>query len=456
MTVAGDFMTQSNDGEKRLDGWKAISGYFRRDRSTVMRWATERDLPVHRMPGGKQGSVFALEHELEAWALRSDPDLSSADVAVQEQPTLLARLKRHRLIIAFAALLFFAGLVFAFNSNQKSADQTNAAMPETSAAAASYVDARDSWARRTPKDIARAITLYQQVIAAEPDFAPAYAGLAEAWLIFREYGEIGDLQGYSAAHTAAVRAMQIDPNLPAAHRAMGFIHYWRENDGPRAIASFKRAIELDDRDSQTHFWYANVLADIGDHTGARKAYDRARLLSPGSRVIEVEAACAEWQAGRDAAALERLSALAKSYPDDATVHNCLAWVHIGKGDIAAFTREYAEVAHSRNEPGLRKLASELTAATRRDPKTAHRVVTAAMARDIATGERRGRETPAFYASAMGDRETLLAFMTGARADGEIWYSSSITTRIAARWKGDAEIMSLLRVLRPPKTPASLT
>lgn len=449
-------MIDSNSGEKRLDGWKAISGYFKRDRSTVMRWATERDLPVHRMPGGKQGSVFALEHELASWALRSEPDNTSVDDDTQAQPTLLAWAKHHRLITAFVALLFLTALVFAFASIPKAADQSNAAIPKTAAAAASYVDARDSWARRTPKDIARAITLYQQVIAAEPGFAPAYAGLAEAWLIFREYGEVGDLQGYSAAHTAAVRAMQLDPQLPAAHRAMGFIHYWRENDGPRAIASFKRAIELDERDSQTHFWYANVLADIGDHDAARAAYDRARLLSPGSRVIEVEAACAEWQAGRDAAALERLSALAKSYPDDATVHNCLAWVYIGEGDIAAFAREYAEVARSRNEPGLLKIAADLTTATRREPNTAHRVVTAAMAREIATGERRGRETPAFYASAMGDRETLLAFMLQARADGEIWYSSSITTRIAARWNVDAEIMSLLRVLRPPEAPATPT
>ena len=55
--------------DKRLDGWKAIANYFRRDRTTVMRWARERDLPVHRLPGGVQGSVFALESELARWAI---------------------------------------------------------------------------------------------------------------------------------------------------------------------------------------------------------------------------------------------------------------------------------------------------------------------------------------------------------------------------------------------------
>lgn len=447
-------MIHANDGEKRLNGWKAISVYFNRDRSTVMRWAQQRDMPVHRIPGGKHGSVFALEHELAAWASRRGPDLD-APAATDKHTILPVYLNGRRLSSLSTTLtvgvlaLILIGLVVVGQSRLIATSTPKIEMPTDTKAAADYLAARDRWAKRTPEDIGSAITLYQQVIAAEPEFAPAYAGLAEAWLIFREYGEIGDLQGYTAAHTAAVRAMQLNPDLAAAHRAMGFIHYWRENDGPRALAAFKRAIELDDRDSQTHFWYANILADIGDHDAARKAYDRARLLSPGSRVIEVEAACAEWQAGRDAVALERLGALAESYPDDATVHNCLAWAHIGQGDIGSFVREFAEVARSRNEPGLLKLSTDLNTAFKRDPATAHRVVTAAMRREIATGERRGRETPAFYASAMGDREELLGWMQEARDNGEIWYSAAITSRIGKKWSEDAEIIRLLAVLRPP-------
>lgn len=443
-------MILSNEREKRLDGWKAISGYFKRDRSTVMRWASERDLPVHRMPGGKKGSVFALEHELAAWAHRSNPEITAATDTRQAQPTLLAWAKQHRLIIAFFGVLLVTTIVVAFGFKPGSPTRPEAAMPQGATAAASYVDARDSWARRTPKDIARAITLYKQVIAAEPNFAPAYAGLAEAWLIIREYGEVDDLEAYTAAHTAAVRALALDSQLASAHRAMGFIHYWRENDGPRAIASFERAIALDDGDSQTHFWYANVLSDIGDHDAARAAFDQARLLSPGSRVIEVEAACAEWQAGRDAVALKRLTALAKSYPDDATVHNCLAWLHIGQGDIRRFARSYAEVARARGEPDLIDRAARLQAALARDPKMAHRVVTADMRRELVTGERRGRDTPAFYASAMGDRAELLALMADARSAGELWYSAAITSRIGQRWPKDSEVQYMIAILRAPK------
>lgn len=85
---------------------------------------------------------------------------------------------------------------------------------------------------------------------------------------------------------------------------------------------------------------------------------------------------------------------------------------------------------------------------------AHRIVTEDMREELATGERRGRETPAFYASGMGDRQELLGWLREARAAGEIWYSVGITSRIAERWKDDAEIMGLLKILRPlPVKPA---
>lgn len=445
-------MIHAKDGEKRLDGWKAISSYFNRDRSTVMRWAQLRGLPVHRMPGGKQGSVFALEHELAAWAAARGADPDAPPAADNDLPANGNKPWRG---VVLAGLLASAllGVVVTYQTELIQTASAKVELPRNPSAAADYLAARDRWARRTPKDIGSAITLYQNVIAREPDFAPAYAGLSEAWLIFREYGEVGDLEAYNAAHTAALRALALDPDLASAHRAMGFIHYWRENDGPRAVTSLKRAIALDSRDSQTHFWYANILADIGDHDAARAAYNRARLLSPGSQVIEVEAACAEWQAGRDAVALERLNALAESYPNDATVHNCLAWLHISQGDIAKFANAYAEVARSRGEPDLIARAAKLTAAVARDPGTAHRVVTADMRAELASGERRGRETPAFYASAMGDREELLTWMREARGTGEIWYSATITSRIAARWKNDADVMALLNILRAPAPEA---
>lgn len=448
--------------DKRLDGWKAIANYFRRDRTTVMRWARERNLPVHRIPGGVQGSVFALESELAAWAVAFN-DLHSDDAGTPSEdgnvaipvesppvvhtPSAPVHRKRRRWVLA--ALVPIAGLAaFLLAQPSPTTDSplpsaVRAAMPADDAAASDYAAARDLWAQRTGESLRRSIALYGRVIAREPDFAPAYAGLAEAWLIFREYGDASEGEAYRHAQNAVDRAISLDPELAAAHRARGFIQYWWHYDAQGAQQSFARALELDPNDGLTHFWHANILSDLGDDAGARRAYDRARVLLPGTPAIEVERACADWQAGRDPQAIDALTALKRRYPNDATIPNCLAWAHISGGDIMGYAREYRAAATLRGEPHLIALVDALDAAIARDPATAHHVLIADARREFATGARQTRISPAFFASAMGDRDSLLLLMREAVNLDERWYSMNLIRRIAARWRDDAEVTSLL-------------
>ncbi|MET3438183.1 tetratricopeptide (TPR) repeat protein [Sphingomonas sp. 1185] len=435
-----------------------------------MRWARERDLPVRRMPGGKQGSVFCFEQELAAWALHQDDDEDRGEAAtvpsdVSAPPLLpslaeeaaIARLGRPPRWAIAAGLIVLAMLVaawFWWDARPGLAHRT-VAMPENPAVARDYVAARDHWARRTRADLETAIHLYEGVIRRDPGFAPAYAGLAEAWLIIGEYGGVVEADAFRRARHYASTALRLDPELPAAYRALGFVDYWWRSDRAGALAEFRRAIALDDRDGQTYFWYANMLADIGDDPAAQAAYDRARLLSPGLLTIEVEQACAHWQAGRDALAYAQLTALAARAPNDATIHNCLAFIHIGHGDIIGYARELAIRARLRGEPRLQRLSAALDAAIRRDPKTAVTVLTDHGRQEIARGERKLRETPAFYASSMGDRAALIALLREANDQDERWYATSLTRRIARRWRGDAQVERLLAgVLPPEKRPKS--
>lgn len=469
---------------KRLDGWKSIAAYFNRDRTTVMRWARERDLPVRRMPGGKQGSVFCFEQELAAWALRQDdvkepggeadasgdptalspphvgpppsvPSPATLSVPPAEDAGLRRSWRRAPIPIAVGVTLLALVAAAWLWTVAPWASHRTIAMPENPAVARDYVAARDHWARRTQDDLNTAIRLYENVIRREPGFAPAYAGMAEAWLMIGEYGGVAEADAFRRARHFAQRALRLDPDLPAAYRALGFVDYWWRSDRARGLAEFRRAIALDDRDGQTYFWYANMLSDIGDDAAAQAAYDRARLLLPGLLTIEVEQACAHWQAGRDALAYAQLTALAVRAPNDATVHNCLAFVHIGRGDIIGYARELATRARLRGEPRLRRLSATLDAAIRRDPKTAVTVLIDHGRQEIARGERKLRETPAFYASSMGDRAALIALLREANDQDEHWYAASLTRRIAQRWRGDAQVERLLAgVLPPAKAPES--
>lgn len=331
-----------------------------------------------------------------------------------------------------------------------------APLPADPEVAKDYVAARELWAHRTPADLKQAIALYQKVIAASPNFAPAYSGLAEAWLITREYGEVTESRAYDAARSATEQALRLDDRLPAAHRANGFIQYWWSYDAQQSVKSFQRALALDPRDGLTHFWYANVLSDLGEDTAAQREYDTAQLLLPGTPTIAIERACAHWQAGRDRRALMELSQLKTQYPDDATIRNCLAWAHISRGDIRAYAREFREMARLRNVPELLSLSAKLDRAVARDEATAHMVLIADAQREFAAGERKTRMTPAFHASCMGDRETLVALLRQAALLGERWYSATLNKRIAQRWANDAEVLKLLKqvIVATPKVQLS--
>jgi Flp pilus assembly protein TadD len=454
-------------GFKRLDGWKAIAAYFNRDRTTVIRWARDRELPVHRIPGGKQGTVFAFQHELAGWALRQS-DLSPAKpvppeiisdraLDIEAQPARSQTIPSRRLwdaLVSLALMLAVALTWYLVTRESEGSPRSGIAFPVEPNVARDYVAARDHWARRTAQDLATAVRLYQSVIRRDPGFAPAHAGLAEAWLITREYGKIDEPTAYRAARAHAERAIALDPKLPGAHRALGFIDYWWSGQPARALGRFKRALALDDRDPLTRFWYANILADLGRDTEAQREYDTARLLAPGSRVIEVEQACSHWQAGRDSEARQKLTALAERMPDDATIYNCLAWVYISHGDIHGYARALAKKARLRQEPQLLRVSRLLDEAIRQDPRTAVQVLVDEGRREIATGARQLRETPAFFASAMGDRASLVKLLLEANDLREEWPSRPVTRRIAERWVGDEEVQRRLRGLLPREANSS--
>jgi hypothetical protein len=112
-------------------------------------------------------------------------------------------------------------------------------------------------------------------------------------------------------------------------------------------------------------------------------------------------------------------------------------------------------ARLRGEPELLRLSARVNEAVQRDPGSAVTTLIAEGRREIAAGVRKLRETPAFYASALGDRTALLQLLTEANDLREQWPSFPVTSRIAARWRGDREVQRLLAGV-VPKRPSPKT
>lgn len=149
-----------------------------------------------------------------------------------------------------------------------------------------YLRGREQWSRRTPEAVRTAIGLHQRAIELDPQFALAYAGLADAYNI--THSGLPVEQRFPLARAAAEKAIALAPGSAEAHTSLAFLRYkfeWRWND---AEGGFKRALTLDPDYPLARHWYAEFLGIIGRVDEAVAQYKRAIELAPDSFAIPMD------------------------------------------------------------------------------------------------------------------------------------------------------------------------
>lgn len=143
-----------------------------------------------------------------------------------------------------------------------------------------YLKGRYYWAKRTRDDIPRAIESYQKAIALDPNFALAYARIAEAYYAMPSYGYISPKEAWPESKSAAERALQIDPTLSEAHAALGSTLASYERNLIEGEREALRAIELDPNSATAHFRYGQYLTQVGRYDEAITEVRRSVELEP--------------------------------------------------------------------------------------------------------------------------------------------------------------------------------
>ena len=143
-----------------------------------------------------------------------------------------------------------------------------------------YLKGRYHFARRTKDDILKAVEYFQQAIKLDPNYALAYAGLADCYNGMTAYPYLSPKEAIPQAKAAAKRALEIDPSLAEAHTALAnslacFDWNWEE-----AEHEFKRALELNPNDSGTHWRYGMFYLMLLGRS------DEA--IAEGKRAVELE------------------------------------------------------------------------------------------------------------------------------------------------------------------------
>lgn len=162
----------------------------------------------------------------------------------------------------------------------------------------------------------KSIQYFKQAIGHDPQFAPAYAGIAGCYCLLSGHGlEVDTPKSLmTAAREMAERAVALDPYLAEAHGVLGMYHLKYAWDWTAAEKSLRRAIELDPNDSMIRIWYSFYLSSQARHQEASTHAKIARDLDRFSRTANVNVAFQHYEARQYDQALREFTGTLEMFP----------------------------------------------------------------------------------------------------------------------------------------------
>jgi DNA-binding winged helix-turn-helix (wHTH) protein/tetratricopeptide (TPR) repeat protein len=150
-----------------------------------------------------------------------------------------------------------------------------------------YLTGRYHWNKRTEESLRQALDCFTRALAADPGYALAYAGMADAYMLLGSYsyGTVHPRDVTPLARAAAARALEIDEELAEPTASLAFIKFRYDWDWTEADRLFRRATELDPYYATARQWYAFFLAIQERHDAALLEIRRAQELDPLSLPI---------------------------------------------------------------------------------------------------------------------------------------------------------------------------
>ena len=259
----------------RVMAWTTVSRY--RQPQLDIR-AAGRDLGVKAVLTGRllrQGDRIVLQTELVDVSSGSQLWGGQYDRSISDAPALQRQLSQD---IASNLRLRLTG------SEQEKIRRHYSASP---AAYELYLKGRFFWDKRTKQGLDQAIQFFQQAIHADPNYALAYAGLADSYALLDDWGETAPRDSFPKAREAAEKAIALDDSLAEAHVSLAIVREAYDWDWAAAEQEFKRAIELNPNYATAHQWYGLYLASLARFSEAEAEVRLAQKLDPLSPTVNM-------------------------------------------------------------------------------------------------------------------------------------------------------------------------
>ena len=234
-------------------------------------------------------------------------------------------MRRTSLLVVIVALFTVGiGLAAELESVQAPAPVIN---PEVHEA---YLKGRYQLEKLTDDGTKLAINYFEHALERDPNYALAYAGLAQAYLRARFAGVLPRNEAITRAKAAAEKALELDPTLGKAHASLAIILYEHDWDWSGAEREFKRAIELNPNNVNTHHLYSEYLMLMGRSEESLTVSQRLVELDPLSPATNASLGSRYIFAHRYDRGIEQCRKALELDPNYATAHISLGRAYLGK------------------------------------------------------------------------------------------------------------------------------
>ena len=204
----------------------------------------------------------------------------------------------------------------------------------------------------TPEGLQGGIGHFDEAIKLDPQYAPAYAGKAEAYSWAVGLAIMPSAEALPKVRVAANKALELDDTLSQAHHSLAWVNYSLDRDFKAAETQFQRALALNANDVTAHLWYGMFLAQRGRIDESLGEMKRAQELDPLSLMVNALAATPLLESRQYDAAIDQIHKVLLMDPGNGVGHWMLLVSYEGKGDLlkAMDEREKQAVLFFRQSP----------------------------------------------------------------------------------------------------------
>ncbi len=223
--------------------------------------------------------------------------------------------------IATALVDSFAGL-----QNKPQSRSSNFAAFEA------YRTGRLHWWRRSPEELHKAITLFAKALEHDPSFAPAYAAMADSWLLLSLYGNLTTMKATERAMPMIEKALAIDPESAEAFAALGLAR-WQIGQRDAGESALRQAVRLDEDYIPAYLWLGGLLGSLGRLPEERQILQQAMVIDPLNELLATNFAANLTAQGDYAGGKALLEDLLALKPDSVTLLRLISAIALQSGDL---------------------------------------------------------------------------------------------------------------------------